>query len=139
MKKIITITLFALICFGLFGNHATASQEMENNREKAVLIEESLRNDIDAMRAEVDDLVKRIEAARPRGTREEQRRQYFALDMEIDKLDDLIDLLEDRVKADYVSGVLTWEEYRGIDRELDRLEERLDRAEDRLEKVSPPE
>lgn len=93
------------------------------------------RYDFDALSAEVADLIKRVGTARPTGTAGERQRQFIELHQAIDRLDDKIDMLEDRVKADYLSGALTWEAYRNMDRRLDALGDRLDRAEDRLERV----
>lgn len=135
MKKTIAITLFVFTCFSLSVSTAIAYDNIGDTKEKAALIDTSLQRDIDALRIEVNDLAKRVEATEPLGTRDERRKQYFALDMEIDKLDDKIDLLEDRVKADYIARILTWEEYRSIERELETFEERLDRADDILEKI----
>lgn len=135
MKKIITITLFTFMCFSLFTSTAIAYKNIGNIEEKAAIIDTSLQSDIDTLRIEVNDLVKRVESTRPVGTRDEQRKQYFALNMEIDKLDDKIDTLADRVKADYIAEILTWEEYRSIERKLEAFEERLDHADDILEKM----
>ena len=134
MKKTMTLTLFALICLNLFAGSARAYEMTGSVEEKPAIIDASLQREIDGLNLEVDELVKRVEATQPFGTRDEQRRQFFALDTEIDQLDDKIDLLEDRVKADYIAGTLTWQEYRRIERGLDALEDRLDRAEDLLEK-----
>lgn len=83
----------------------------------------------------VESWISQIRAARPFGTRQEQYQQFIAFRQGIDQLEDTIDLLEDRVRADYRAGTITREEYKRIDRILDSLDERLDRAEDLLERI----
>lgn len=83
----------------------------------------------------VDALVRRVRAARPVGTRQEQYNQFLALRMEIDQLEDTVDLWEDQVKADYRAGYITRGEYKNIDRILDSLDDRLDRAENLLKRM----
>lgn len=134
MKNTIAVILLAFICFNGFTGKA-AAYENPGCFEANSSINTSLQNDLDALGLEVNGLASRVEAAKPTGTRDEQRKQFFSLSLELDQLDDKIDLLEDRVKADYTAGALTWEEYRTIERKLNAFEDILDHADDKLERI----
>lgn len=90
---------------------------------------------IDEIIAAVEALVSDIMGARLTGTRQEQYNQFLGLLQEIDQLENTIEMLEDRVKADYRVGTISREEYRNIDRILDGLDDRLDGAEDELKRI----
>ncbi len=77
----------------------------------------------------VEALISQIRTAMPFGTRQEQYIQYISYLKKIDQLEDTIDLMEDRVKADYRIGIISREEYKNINSILDSLDNRLDRAE----------
>ena len=93
------------------------------------------RDDIDSMALRVDGLSARVESTSPAGTVDEQRRLYLSLDKEVDALEDEIDLLEDRYELEYLTGSLSWEDYKSLERELDELDNKLDRAEDYLKRA----
>jgi tetrahydromethanopterin S-methyltransferase subunit G len=44
-------------------------------------------------------------------------------------------MIKDKVKTDYISETLSWDEYRNIEQQLDALEDKLDQAEDKLESM----
>lgn len=90
---------------------------------------------LDEIISAVEALIGRIRTARPSGTRQEQYSQFIGYRQEIDRLEDRIDVTEDKVKDDYRAGIITRAEYKNIDRILDTLDERLDRAEDQLERI----
>jgi len=83
----------------------------------------------------VEDLVKRLKSIRPVGTRQEQYNQFLTIHWEIKRLDDIIDLLEDQMKADYHAGNITWEEFSNVDHILDYLDNFLDHAENVLKQI----
>lgn len=83
----------------------------------------------------VDALINRIRVTRPGGTRQEQYNQFLSLRLEIERLEDIIDLWEDQVKADYRAGEITRGEYKRVERILDSLDDRLDRAENLLKRI----
>lgn len=93
------------------------------------------QTEVDSLSLRVDELVARIESSSPTGTPQEQHRLFRTLDKEIDVLEAEIDLLEDKCELSYLSGTLSWEEYRSLERRLDKLEGKLDKAEDHLERT----
>lgn len=90
---------------------------------------------LEELSSEVDTVISRIMTSMPFGTRRDQYNQFIIFRQQIEELEDNIDMLEDRVKADYRAGKITRAEYRNTDRLLDSLEDRLDRAEDYLERI----
>jgi len=108
---------------------------LENADDAAVPMQAAERYGLDALSAEVAALISRVGAAKPTGTMNERQRQFVELHQAIDELDDKIDMAEDKVKADYLAGTLSWDEYWNMDRKLDALGDRLDRAENRLERI----
>jgi predicted nucleic acid-binding Zn-ribbon protein len=132
LKKTMPILLLTILCFSGLTAGVNA---LENTDNAATAIHAAERYGLDALSAEVADLVSRVGVAKPTGTMNERQRQFIELHQAIDQLDEKIDMAEGKVNADYLSGTLTWDEYRNMDRKLDALGDRLDRAEDRLERV----
>ncbi|HHY52105.1 MAG TPA: hypothetical protein GX499_02525 [Clostridiales bacterium] len=134
MKKFFLFACCVAICLAGFLTNVTASVgDASEAAEKPS--EAASQYDMDALEAKVEDLVKRVEAAKPTGTAEEMRNQFFALHQEIETVDNEIDALDDKIGSDFMSGKLSWKDYFALERKLDRLEKRLDRAEDRLERT----
>ncbi len=127
MKKIVLV-LLALVCLIMpLSVYATTGAG-------DTLLSDSQGN-INDLALRVDELVGRVDSAKPTGTAVEQRRQLHTLRNEIDMLDNEIDLLDDKHKLAYLSSAISWEDYRALERELDKLEDKLDKAEDRLERT----
>ncbi len=133
MKKFFFVVCCATLCAVGFLTNASAAGNADHVAEAA--LDAATPYDLDSLQEKVEDIVKRVEAIQPTGTGEEIRGQFFALHQEIETVDNEIDLLDDKIGLDFMSGTLTWKEYIVLERKLDALEKRLDRAEDRLERT----
>lgn len=134
MIKTITAILLTIICLSGFTAGARALDKTDN-RAAVTVNNVTERYGYDALSTEVNDIVNRVEAIKLAGTANEQRKQFITLKQEIEKLDDKIDMVKDKVKTDYISETLSWDEYRNIEQQLDALEDKLDQAEDKLDSM----
>ncbi|HBD86871.1 MAG TPA: hypothetical protein DC001_05530 [Clostridiales bacterium] len=133
MKKMILALFCAMICF--IQAPMTADASVRSGIVPVPLSQATAGSyNIDAVAEKVNALVERINSATPTGTDDEKRRQFFALNREIDMMDREIDILDDRLEFDYMSDILSWGDYIVLERKLDALENLLDRAEKGLER-----
>lgn len=120
MKKLATIVMIlAFTCLGVSAMGANAPTGMEITN-------------LDTVNKELDALLKRTESAKPVSAVNERAKQFSALHQELGKMDDKIDMLKQKAKADLEAGKMTWAEYRETKLKINALRDRVNHAEERL-------
>lgn len=142
MFIIAVITAFSLV--GCSNNSSTESTKVETPAQQETITEttqtiddtqlvDTYTKEIDSYTTKVNNFVTNTQNVTPVNTVQEKTDQFNALDVEGDTLEDELDLLEDRIEADYTANKLSTLNYQSLDATVENLEEQIDQATDSLE------